>query len=148
MRSTARSLPEHGCGVTGAARLGFGGTDMKRRTVVSAAIALALTVLAGAVPISASADSIDKCERGKTPQYVFGFADLSARLTTSMGAPITCEFPDPKGTGDVHQQTRRGLAFWRKSTNTPTFTNGSEHWGKAPSGWVEWSGSSIDPPKA
>src|SRR5207245_1082953 len=101
---------------------------MRRRTVAAVALVLAIMV-AGAAPISTvSADTIDKCARGATPHYVFGFADLSARLGDSMGTPITCEFPDPKGTGDVHQQARRGLAFWRKSTNTPTFTNGSEHW--------------------
>jgi hypothetical protein len=59
---------------------------------------------------------------------------------------LTCEFADPTGSGDVHQQTTRGLAFWRKGTNTPTFTDGSNHWGKTPQGWVEWTGISVDPP--
>jgi len=86
------------------------------------------------------------CGAGVTPRFTFGFADLKARLGDAMGEPLTCEFADPNGTGDVHQQTTRGLAFWRKDTNTPTFTNGSEHWGRTPAGWVEWSGTSIDPP--
>ena len=54
--------------------------------------------------------------------------------------------PIRSGTGDMHQQTTKGLAFWRKGTNTATFTNGSEHWGNTPRGWVEWSGTSVDPP--
>ena len=82
---------------------------------------------------------------GQTPQFVLGFADMKAMLGDAMGQPVTCEFPDPNGTGDVHQQTTTGPAFWRKSTNTPTFTNGSEHWANTPSGWVYWTGSSIDP---
>src|SRR5262249_36337290 len=55
------------------------------------------------------------------------------------------EFADPNGTGDVHQTTTTGLAFWRKSTNTPTFTNGWEHWAHSSRGWLCWTGQSIDP---
>jgi uncharacterized protein len=63
-----------------------------------------------------------------------------------MGHPTTCEFSDPDGSGDVHQETSKGLAFWRKSTNTPTFTNGFQHWALTPQGLVTWVGNSIDPP--
>jgi hypothetical protein len=63
-----------------------------------------------------------------------------------MGNAQTCEYSDPRGTGDVEQITSAGLAFWRKSANTPTFTNGSEHWANTPAGWVSWTGDSIDPP--
>jgi hypothetical protein len=38
------------------------------------------------------------------------------------------------------------MAFWRKSTNTPTFTNGVEHWALTPHGLVTRAGPSIDPP--
>jgi hypothetical protein len=87
-----------------------------------------------------------RCAPGQTPKFVFGFADLKARLGSSIGDPVTCEFADPNGTGDVHQQTTKGLAFWRKGSNTPTFTNGNEHWGHTPGGWVYWTGESVDPP--
>ena len=87
-----------------------------------------------------------RCLAGDAPRYVFGFADLKAYLGDAMGDPLTCEFADPNGTGDVHQQTSRGLAFWRKSTNTPTFTDGWDHWGRTEAGWVAWTGDSIDPP--
>jgi hypothetical protein len=86
------------------------------------------------------------CQPGQVPRFVFGFADLKAQVGDAMGDPQTCEFPDPNGTGDVHQRTTTGLAFWRKSTNTPTFTNGFEHWAQTSGGWVTWTGASIDPP--
>src|SRR3569833_3850493 len=85
------------------------------------------------------------CGPGQAPHYVFGFADLKAMLGDAMGDPVTCEYPDPNGTGDVHQETSKGLAFWRKSTNTPTFTNGDQHWAHTTSRWVTWIGTSIDP---
>ncbi|MDQ6673203.1 MAG: hypothetical protein M3069_21095 [Chloroflexota bacterium] len=28
----------------------------------------------------------------------------------------------------ARRRTSQGLAFWRKRTNTPTFTNGWNHW--------------------
>jgi uncharacterized cupredoxin-like copper-binding protein len=86
------------------------------------------------------------CPPGQDPHFVFGFADLKAFIGEPMGQPLTCEFPDPNGTGDIHQFATTGLAFWRKSTNTPTFTNGYEHWGRTDRGWVYWLGDSIDPP--
>lgn len=97
-------------------------------------------------PLSGTTQSATRCAFGTSPRFVFGFADLKTRLGDAMGTPLTCEFPDPNGTGDVHQRTTKGLALWRKGTNTPTFTNGYEHWGKTPTGWVYWLGESIDPP--
>lgn len=78
--------------------------------------------------------------------YVHGFADLHRFLGPIMAEPLTCETPDPNGTGDVHQQTTGGLGFWRKSTNTPTYTNGNDHWAHTTNGWLCWTGGSIDPP--
>src|SRR5258708_5403023 len=98
------------------------------------------------VPIGASAQDAQYCGRGQSAEFQFGFADLKSRIGEAMGAPVSCEFPDPRGTGDVHQRTTTGLAFWRKSTNIPTFTDGWQHWGKTPDGWAEWLGDSIDPP--
>jgi hypothetical protein len=115
------------------------------RFVVVAAV-LAVTLL-GAAP-SVSAQGASECLAGQAPRFVFGFADLKTQLGDAMGEPVTCEFSDPGGTGDVHQRTTTGLAFWRKSTNTPTFTNGFEHWATTPTGPVTWTGASIDPPVA
>jgi hypothetical protein len=110
------------------------------RSVV-AAVAVGMALLPG----WASAQGTE-CPAGQAPHYVFGFADLSAFIGAEMGQPLTCEFADPNGTGDIHQRTTNGLAFWRKSTNTPTFTDGFDHWGHTPAGWVHWTGASIDPP--
>lgn len=88
------------------------------------------------------------CPPGQAPRFVFGFADLKAFIGLRMGDPLTCEFPDPNGTGDIHQRTSTGLAFWRKSTNTPTFTNGWEHWALTPEGVITWVGPTIDPPSS
>jgi hypothetical protein len=108
---------------------------------------LALAVLLVGAPVSsAAAQSNNRCPPGQLPQFVFGFADLRARIGSAMGNAETCEFADPNGTGDVHQRTNTGLAFWRKSTNTPTFTDGYNHWTLTASGLVTWTGASIDPP--
>jgi hypothetical protein len=104
-------------------------------------VSLAL-VVAAVLPALAQSDT--GCQ-GAAVHYVFGFATLYSRLADWMGDPLTCEFADPNGTGDVHQRTTQGLAFWRKSTNTPTFTNGNEHWALVGEGMVYWTGSSIDP---
>jgi hypothetical protein len=110
---------------------------------------LALVVLASVLPVgvtSAAAATVNRCAVGKNPQYIFGFASLHDALGDQMGQPVTCEFADPNGTGDVHQQTTRGLAFWRKRSNTPTFTNGYDHWALTGGRTVQWTGASIDPP--
>jgi hypothetical protein len=78
---------------------------------------------------------------------VFGFAALSTRLGANMGQPVSCEYADPNGSGDTLQDTTGGLAFWRKATNTPTFTDGSTHWALTTYGLIGWRGDSIDPPQ-
>ncbi len=85
------------------------------------------------------------CQPGQSPQFVFGFAALKAKLGAAMGDPIECEHANPEN-GDTLQQTTTGLAFYRKSTNTPTFTNGFQHWAITSQGLVYWTGDSIDPP--
>jgi hypothetical protein len=104
-----------------------------------------------AVPASSvAAQGGNGCPAGQSPHYVFGFAVLHNRLGPAvMGDPLTCEFPDPNGTGDVLQVTNHGLAFWRKSTNTPTFTDSWRHFALTPASpltVVYWEGPSIDPP--
>jgi hypothetical protein len=86
------------------------------------------------------------CGSDDPPVYVFGFAHLKSLLDATMGDPVSCEYADPNGTGDTLQDTSTGLAFWRKSTNTPTFTDGATHWGLTVDGLLTWTGASIDPP--
>ncbi len=87
----------------------------------------------------------DYCGSGETPQFRFGFAHLKSLLGPTMGEPLECEHGNPEN-GDTLQQTTTGLSFYRKSTNTPTFTDGWTHWAWTADGLVTWTGDSIDPP--
>jgi hypothetical protein len=80
------------------------------------------------------------------PQFLLGFAALKGKLGSAMGDAVECEYADPLGTGDTEQRSTGGLAFFRKSTNTPTFTDGFNHWALAPQGLLTWTGNPIDPP--
>jgi pimeloyl-ACP methyl ester carboxylesterase len=79
-----------------------------------------------------------------------GFASLNVALGGAMGQPTECEHPDPAGTGDVLQHTTGGggfgLAYWRKSTNTPIYFDGANHYALATNGLVSWAGGAVDPP--
>ena len=81
------------------------------------AATLATLVLVTLAPL-ALAQTAQGYQTGESPHFTFGFAALKAQLGDAMGDPITCEFSDPNGTGDIQQRTSTGLAFWRKSTNT------------------------------
>jgi hypothetical protein len=86
------------------------------------------------------------CADDQTPIYASGFADLKSFVGEPMGDPLTCEFADPSGSGDVRQQTSTGTALWRAGTAVSTFASGDDHWAISPSGNVSWSGPDIDPP--
>lgn len=103
---------------------------------------------AAAPPPTAQAPSdasSDYCDDGQPPGFDGGFGMLSQMLGDTMGGPMECAHGAPSS-GDVEQQTSTGLAFYRASTNTPTFTDGFTHWALTPDGLVTWTGSSIDPP--
>src|SRR5688572_21391956 len=106
---------------------------------------LALTLLFAQPAPAALAQAAPYCSPGTSPQFAHGFAALKDALGPVMGEPIECEHNDGDS-GDILQQTTTGLAFWRKSTNTPTFTDGYRHWAITTGGVVAWIGSSIDPP--
>src|SRR5215204_1616495 len=111
--------------------------------------ALAVFILIASVllttPPEAFAQGAPFCRPGQTPQFVLGFASLKAQLGSVMGEPVECEHPN-NANGDTLQKTSTGLAYWRKSTNTPTFTDGYRHWAITSSGLVSWVGASPDPP--
>jgi hypothetical protein len=118
------------------------GVSVFRPRAVLCAIALvALLAPSGA----ASAQSAPFCNSGQSPAFVFGFKDLRDAVGDAMGNPTECEHAEAT-TGDSHQATTSGLSFYRKRTNTPTFTNGFDHWALTKDGLVTWTGSSIDPP--
>ncbi|MBI2601169.1 hypothetical protein HYW42_04390 [Candidatus Daviesbacteria bacterium] len=92
------------------------------------------------------------CQPGQKPEFVLGFKSITDAVIEdtgdpgSVGAPLECEHTNPDN-GDALQKTSTGLTFYRKSTNTPTFTNGYDHWALvANEGLVKWTGESIDPP--
>ena len=103
------------------------------------------TLAAAAIQAVASAQALPFCEPGQEPAFQSGFAALKEQLGDTMGEPTECEHANPEN-GDTLQNTTTGLSFYRRSTNTPTFTNGFEHWGLTSEGMVFWTGDSIDPP--
>jgi hypothetical protein len=114
---------------------------MCRRSLGAVAIVAALFVVR-ATDVSAAGF----CDPGVAPKYQFGFAVLRSLVGDVMGEPLECEHAN-NSNGDTLQATSTGgLAFYRKSTNTPTFTDGVTHWGLTDNGLVTWTGSSIDPP--
>ena len=117
---------------------------LRLRLAGTALFAVMFTLLYLSGPAAAQAPF---CEEGQAPQFVAGFLALAEQLGDQMGSPVECEHPEA-ATGDTLQQTSTGLAFYRQSTNTPTFTNGSDHWALTPDGLVSWTGESIDPPGA
>lgn len=97
-------------------------------------------------PISAETHNPGNyCPPGQQPEFVLGFAELKRSIGEEMGEPLECEHANPEN-GDSLQQTSKGLAFYRKKTNTPTFTDGYKHWGLTVKGLAQWEGEGIDPP--
>ncbi len=113
-----------------------------RSLSVSVLIVCALLALT-ALPTVAAAHSA--CSGGGAVELGVGFRDLADLLGALVGEPLECEHADAS-TGDVVQQTSTGLLYWRKSTNTPTFTNGDQHWALRGEQILQWSGDSVDPP--
>ena len=111
----------------------------------SAMLAVLVALVAIGLPTPVFGQAAPFCRPGEAPQFTFGFAALKEQIGAAMGDPIECAHPNDAN-GDVLQHTTAGLSFWRKATNTPTFTNGWEHWGLTPSGMAYWTGESIDPP--
>ena len=118
----------------------FAGSRTGRLRAVALSILFVLVFLFPTAALAAP-----YCGDGETPEFRFGFAHLKSLLDDEMGVPIECEHANPEN-GDTLQQTSTGLSFYRKATNTPTFTDGWNHWAWTTDGLVYWSGSSIDPP--
>jgi len=116
-----------------------------RPTVKDVSLVAVAAVLTFSIFTPTAVHAQSFCQPGENPSFQFGFAALKAMLGPTMGDPIECAHPNAEN-GDVIQNTSTGLSFWRKATNTPTFTDGFQHWGLTPGGFVSWSGSSIDPP--
>lgn len=120
---------------------------LQTRTATAALIA----AFVAALLFVNQANAAPYCSPGEAPQFRFGFAYLKSLLGNVMGEPLECEHYNAQN-GDSLQQTTTGLAFYRKATNTPTFTDGWNHWAWSPGafpgnyGLVHWTGQAIDPP--
>jgi hypothetical protein len=79
------------------------------------------------------------------PAFYYGFASLHMQLGEVMGSPVECEHAVHVN-GDTRQRTSTGYAYYRKSDNIPTFTNGWDHWSLTQDGLVHWTGYVVDPP--
>lgn len=122
------------------------GLPIPRRSQMVIAALLLVSLFAPASAVSAQQDT--HCGAGQTPRFTLGFAALKTLVGTDMGDPLTCEFALPEG-GGTQQLTTTGQAVWRKSTNTPTFSNRDlQHWALTDLGLAAWTGSSTQPPVA
>jgi hypothetical protein len=84
------------------------------------------------------------------PSFLSGFTQLKGSLGDVMGDPIENEHTMPDSC-DTQQHTTTGLAYWRCSTNTPSFVaypDGVRHWALVAGQVVQWVGPSEDPPSA
>jgi hypothetical protein len=116
---------------------------VRQRLLPFVLASVALLVLACG-PLVASAAQAGNCRPGQTPSIGEGFRSLVDAVGDAVGTAVECEHPD--ATGDVQQQTTGGLLYWRKNTNTPTFTDGVQHWALQDGELVTWVGASVDPP--
>ncbi len=89
--------------------------------------------------LATSPGSYPFCSPNETPRYSHGFLDLASALGATMGDPVECPHADVRS-GDTYQQTAKGLAVYRRATNTPSFSSGGEHWALTASGLQAWSG--------
>lgn len=85
------------------------------------------------------------CAADQAPAFALGLTSLKSRLGDVMGTPVECEHPVSPA-GDTIQQTTTGLAAYKTSTSTVSFTDGWRHYALTPRGFVTWEGPESDPP--
>src|SRR5712691_11418064 len=81
----------------------------------------------------------------RRPSFLYGFAALKLQIGAKMGDPLECERAIHPS-GDTHQLTTTGLAYYRNGVNIPSFVDGLEHWALTERGLVHWIGDVVDPP--
>jgi iron complex transport system substrate-binding protein len=90
----------------------------------------------GGPHLSPSAGVQPYCSPGQTPAFSFGFAALSEAIGTSMGDPTECAHADV-ASGDLYQQTTKGLAIYDRADNTPIFASSVNRWALTADGLVQ-----------
>ncbi len=110
-----------------------------------APLALGAALLSVTLGLAAPIAAAPHCRPGQNPVYAYGFAHLNRLLGSEMGDPVECEHVDA-ASGDIHQRTATGLAYYRPLTNVPAFTDGSLHRAWTERGLVTWTGDASHPP--
>lgn len=96
---------------------------------------------AGSPPTGARAPF---CTDTQKPALAAPIAPLGQRLGSLMGEATECPHDNPEN-GDLLQQTSAGLAYLRRASQRPTFTDGYRHWAILGDQVVYWEGYSPDP---
>lgn len=96
--------------------------------------------------LGAAQDANSYCNPDQAPVFSLGFADLKAYVGDPMGDPVTCEYGDPNGSGDVYQDTTTGSTVFRAATADSIFTADDNHWAMTIDGPLSWSGPDTNPP--
>lgn len=122
---------------------------MRGRALVAAAVVLVVLWCAwgvlGLTP-QVGADAAPYCAPDQALDWQPVLVPLSQQLGDTMGQPVEC--PHPAGdSDDIVQQTTSGLAILRATTGAPTFTDGTTRWALVGSNLINWTGSSLDPPR-
>jgi iron complex transport system substrate-binding protein len=81
----------------------------------------------GGPTLAASGGAFPYCSAGQMPAFTFGFSELAQALGATMGEPTECAHTEV-ASGDAYQQTTKGLAIYRRASNTPSFSSGVGHW--------------------
>jgi hypothetical protein len=116
-----------------------------KRVLRGLALLFVGAAVVGASGAVVSAERAPYCQSSQIPRFQLGFATLQAELGATMGDAVECEHQDA-ASGDTVQGTSTGLAVYRDSTNTPTFTDGYRHWALTSAGLTYWEGAETDPP--
>jgi hypothetical protein len=117
-----------------------------RRPVARFLVSATLVGLLGGTTASADTPAGDQCSPGETPHFSGDFARLNLVLADWQGAPTTCEFEDPPGSGDIVQRTTTGVAYRAHATGVSAFTTGVDHWALSDNGVVYWNGADAAVP--
>ncbi len=99
---------------------------------------------AGGPRLAAPGSASPFCQAGQAPEFAYGFQALAELLGGAMGEATECAHVDPAN-GDTYQQTTKGLAIYRRATNTPTFSSGGEQWALTADGLTQVSGGQEPP---
>src|SRR3954467_1141290 len=113
-----------------------------RSVVMLCALIALIARTSGMEPLQAEAAAAYGGEH-EAPRFNTSLSYLKFQIADVMGEPVECAHID-QVTGDTLQQTTTGLAYVRKWTGLPTFTDGWNRWTITANGLVSWQGPDLD----